>query len=448
MYIKVGEDKKGGNVNMKKVKIALLGLGNVGCGVWTILKENEEEIAKRSGCKVEIAKILVRDRNRSRGVEVPEEIITTDFNEILNDDSIKLVVEVMGGIEPAREFMLACMGKKKQIVTANKMLIATGGDELFHKADEEGVMFNYEASVAGGIPIIQAINESLTGNKIEELYGIVNGTTNFILSKMELEGSKFDDVLKEAQEKGYAEADPTSDIEGFDAQYKLAILASLAFGTKVDVEKVYREGITKITDLDMQYAKTFGMVIKLLAIVKDTDGKLELRVHPTMIPETHPLANVYDSFNAVFIKGNAVGDLMFYGRGAGSLPTGSAVVADIVSIVRTNIDVNNPISVVKNNLWNKEIMDVAKVKTKYYIRLTVVDRPGVLGDITAILGRQNVSLRSVIQKGEINNEEKVVLVLVTHTTQEDDVNKSLEEINKLDAVQSIDNLIRIEDFKN
>jgi len=448
MYIKVGEDKKGGNVNMKKVKIALLGLGNVGCGVWTILKENEEEIAKRSGCKVEIAKILVRDRNKPRGVEVPEEIITTDFNDILNDDSIKIVVEVMGGIEPAREYMLQCMGKKKQIVTANKMLIATGGDELFHKADEEGVMFNYEASVAGGIPIIQAINESLTANKIEQLYGIVNGTTNFILSKMELEGSQFDDVLKEAQEKGYAEADPTSDIEGFDAQYKLAILASLAFGSKVAVDKVYREGITKITDLDMDYAKTFGMVIKLLAIVKDTDGKLELRVHPTMIPETHPLANVYDSFNAVFIKGNAVGDLMFYGRGAGSLPTGSAVVADIVSIVRSNIDFDNTNSVVKNNLWNKEIMDVSQVKTKYYIRLTVVDRPGVLGDITAILGKQNVSLRSVIQKGEIKNQEKVDLVLVTHTTQEDNVNKSLEEISKLEAVQSVDNLIRIEDFEN
>ncbi|PRR83853.1 homoserine dehydrogenase [Clostridium vincentii] len=433
---------------MKKVKIALLGLGNVGRGVWTILKENQEEIAKRSGFKVEIAKILVRDKSKQRGVEVPENIVTTDFNDILNDDSIKIVVEVMGGIEPAREYMLQCMGKKKQIVTANKMLIATGGDELFHKADREGVRFNYEASVAGGIPIIQAINESLTGNKIEQLYGIVNGTTNFILGKMQLEGSKFDDILKEAQAKGYAEADPTSDIEGFDAQYKLAILASLAFGTKVAVEKVYREGITNITEVDMEYAKTFGMVIKLLAIVKDTDGKLELRVHPTMIPETHPLANVYDSFNAVFIKGNAVGDLMFYGRGAGDLPTGSAVVSDIVSIIRNNIEFDNTNLVVKNNLWNKEIMDVGQVKSKYYIRLTVDDRPGVLGDITAILGNQDVSLRSVIQKGEIKNEEKVDLVLVTHLTREDNINKSLEEIKKLDAVKSIDNLIRIEDFEN
>lgn len=433
---------------MKKVKIALLGLGNVGRGVWTILKENQEEIAKRSGFKVEIAKILVRDKSKQRGVEVPENIVTTDFNDILNDDSIKIVVEVMGGIEPAREYMLQCMGKKKQIVTANKMLIATGGDELFHKADREGVRFNYEASVAGGIPIIQAINESLTGNKIEQLYGIVNGTTNFILGKMQLEGSKFDDILKEAQAKGYAEADPTSDIEGFDAQYKLAILASLAFGTKVAVEKVYREGITNITEVDMEYAKTFGMVIKLLAIVKDTDGKLELRVHPTMIPETHPLANVYDSFNAVFIKGNAVGDLMFYGRGAGDLPTGSAVVSDIVSIIRNNIEFDNTNLVVKNNLWNKEIMDVGQVKSKYYIRLTVDDRPGVLGDITAILGNQDVSLRSVIQKGETKNEEKVDLVLVTHLTREDNINKSLEEIKKLDAVKGIDNLIRIEDFEN
>ena len=298
---------------MKTVKIALLGLGNVGRGVWNILKMNEEEIMKRSGYKVEVAKILVRDKNKPRTVEVLDEIVTTDFNEILNDDSIKIVVEVMGGIEPAKDYILKAMSKKKNVVTANKMLIATNGDELFHKADEEGVMINYEASVAGGIPIIQSINESLTANKIEQLYGIVNGTTNFILSKMELEGSGFYDVLKEAQELGYAEADPTSDIEGYDAQYKLAILASLAFGTKIDIDKVYRQGITNITSLDMEYAKSLGMVIKLLAIVKEKNGKLELRVHPTMIPETHPLANVYDSFNAVFIKGNAVGDLMFYG---------------------------------------------------------------------------------------------------------------------------------------
>ena len=264
---------------------------------------------------------------------------------------------------------------------------------------------------------------------------------------MELEGSSFDEVLKEAQEKGYAEADPTSDIEGFDAQYKLAILSSLAFGTKIDMNKVYREGITKVSSLDMEYAKSLGMVIKLLAIVKEKDGKLELRVHPTMIPETHPLANVYDSFNAVFIKGNAVGDLMFYGRGAGDLPTGSAVVADIISIVRDDVSTENTRSNVKNELWKKELRDISEIESRYYIRLTVDDQPGVLADLTAILGYNKVSLRSVMQKGKKRTKDGgVILVLTTHHTQEAEIRASLETIKKIDAVKSIDNLIRIEDF--
>ena len=431
---------------MKKVKIALLGLGNVGRGVWNILQMNGEEIMKRSGCQVEVAKILVRDPSKARAVKVPEELITTNFDEILNDDSIKIIVEVMGGIEPAREYILKSLNKKKHIVTANKMLLATFGDELFKKADEEEVMLNYEASVAGGIPIIQAINESLTANKIEKLYGIINGTTNFILSKMELEGSDFENVLKEAQEKGYAEADPTSDIEGFDAQYKLAILSSLAFGTKVKIDDVYREGITKITSKDIRYAKDFGLVIKLLAIAKETDGKLQLRVHPTMIPATHPLANVHDSFNAVFIKGNAVDDLMFYGRGAGDLPTGSAVVADIVSILRSDVDTENRLPVEKNNLWHKEIGEINDITSRYYIRTTVTDRPGVLGEITAIFGRHGVSLRSVIQRGRIKNEEEVGLVLVTHYTEEKQLQGAINEVKDIDAVKEINNMIRIEDF--
>ena len=431
---------------MKKVKIALLGLGNVGRGVWNILQMNGEEIMKRSGCQVEVAKILVRDPSKARAVNVPEELITTNFDEILNDDSIKIIVEVMGGIEPAREYILKSLNKKKHIVTANKMLLATYGDELFKKADEEEVMLNYEASVAGGIPIIQAINESLTANKIEKLYGIINGTTNFILSKMELEGSDFENVLKEAQEKGYAEADPTSDIEGFDAQYKLAILSSLAFGTKVKIDDVYREGITKITSKDIRYAKDFGLVIKLLAIAKETDGKLQLRVHPTMIPATHPLANVHDSFNAVFIKGNAVDDLMFYGRGAGDLPTGSAVVADIVSILRSDVDTENRLPVEKNNLWHKEIGEINDITSRYYIRTTVTDRPGVLGEITAIFGRHGVSLRSVIQRGRIKNEEEVGLVLVTHYTEEKQLQGAINEVKDIDAVKEINNMIRIEDF--
>lgn len=432
---------------MKKVKIALLGLGNVGRGVWMILNSNKEEIMKRSGYEVEVAKILVRDVSKARGVDVPLGLLTTDFNDIINDDEIKIVVEVMGGIEPSREYMLAAMDKKKHIVTANKMLLATGGDELFEKADKEGVMFNYEASVAGGIPIINGINESLTANKVERLYGIVNGTTNYILTKMAFDGLDFNDALKEAQEMGYAEADPTSDIEGFDSQYKLAILSSLAFGTKIKIEDVYREGITKIESVDIQYAKEFKKVIKLLAIVKDNEGRLELRVHPTMIPENHPLANVYDSFNAVLIKGNAVGDLMFYGRGAGDLPTGSAVVSDVVSILRSNIENENLNPVVKNNLWVKEISDISEIDSKYYMRLTVEDRPGVLGEISSVVGANNVSLRSVIQKGlDIGNENKVTIVLVTHMTKEGNIKSAIEELYKLDAVYKINNFIRMEDF--
>lgn len=431
---------------MKKVKIALLGLGNVGRGVWMILNSNKEEIMKRCGYEVEVAKVLVRDKNKPRGVDIPDELVTTDFNEVLEDDSIKIVVEVMGGMEPAREYMLRCMEKKKHIVTANKMLLATGGDELFEKADEMGIMFQYEASVAGGIPIIKGIDESLTANKIQNLYGIVNGTTNYILSKMELEDADFDEALKEAQEKGYAEADPTSDVEGHDAQYKLAILSSLAFGSKIDVNNVYREGITKIQAVDMKYAKEFKMGIKLLAIAKEVDGKVELRVHPTMIPKKHPLANVYDSYNAVFIKGNAVGDLMFYGRGAGDLPTGSAVVSDIVSIVRNNVDTENPNPVVKNNLWEREILDMGDIQSKFYIRATVLDESGVLGEITAILGKRNVSIRSVIQKGD-EEDGQVTIVLVTHKTQEAQIDNAIKEIKELKSVYRIDNIIRIEDFK-
>lgn len=431
---------------MKKVKVALLGLGNVGRGVYKILSANKEEIRKRAGYEVEVAKILVRNKNKKRGVEIPDEIVTTDYDEILRDDEIKIVIEVMGGMEPAREYIMKAMENKKHIVTANKMLIANDGDTLFEKAEEMGVMFHYEAAVAGGIPIIKGIDESLTANKIETLYGIVNGTTNYILSKMELEGADFNDVLKEAQEKGYAEADPTSDIESYDAQYKLAILASLAFGSKIDVDSIYREGITKIEAIDMKYAKEFNMSIKLLAIAKEKDGKIELRVHPTMISKKTPLSGIYDSFNAVFIHGNAVGDIMFYGRGAGDLPTGSAVVSDIVTIVRNDVDTENTNPVVKNNLWKREILPMDEVESKYYVRATVLDEPGVLGDITAILGKNKISLRSVIQKGE-EVKGNVTIVFVTHKTKEGEFNKAIKEIETLKSIEKIDNIIRIEDFQ-
>ena len=432
---------------MKKVKIALLGLGNVGRGVYNILIKNKEEIMKRSGYEIEVSKILVRSLDKYRGVEVSNDILTTNFDDIINDDSIKIVVEVMGGIEPAKEYILRAIEKNKHIVTANKMLLATEGKEVFEKADEKKVMFQYEASVAGGIPIINSINENLTANKINELYGIVNGTTNYILSKMELEGLEFDDVLEEAKEKGYAEADPTSDIKGYDAQYKLAILSALSFGTKISVDDVYREGITKIKPIDMKYASDFNMSIKLLAIAKENNGELELRVHPTMIPETHPLANVYDSFNAIFINGNAVGDLMFYGKGAGDMPTGSAVVSDIISILRKNIDTKNENPVVKDNLWNKNVKSIDDVESRYYIRLTVQDKPGVLGQITTIFGSNRVSLKSVIQKGRKHDDTlEVTLVLITHKTKEALINDSIDKLHDLRSIKSVENIIRIEDF--
>lgn len=428
---------------MKKVEIALLGLGNVGKGVWNILKENKDEIRKRSGYDIEITKILVRDKSKDRGIEVPEELITTDFNDIINDESIKIVVEVMGGIEPAKDYILQAMNNKKHVVTANKMLLATSGDELGEEADKKGVMLYYEASVAGGIPIIQTINESLTANKIEQVYGILNGTTNYILSNMDNIGMDFSDALKEAQEKGYAEADPTSDVESFDAAYKLAIIASLAFGTKVNIDDVYREGITKITSTDIKYAKEFGYVIKLLGIVKEIEGKLELRVHPTLISRKHPLANVNDAFNAIFIRGNAVGELMLYGRGAGELPTGSAVVADIISIVRKGTDIED-YTTVKNNLWHKEIKPFGEVECKYYLRVLVKDKPGVLGEITTALGKHGISLRSVIQRGE--EAEDVKLILITHKTKEESIQNALKDIGELQTVSSIENLIRIENL--
>ncbi|MBE6066498.1 MAG: homoserine dehydrogenase [Clostridium lundense] len=427
---------------MQKVKIALLGLGNVGKGVWKILNMNKDEILKRSGYDIEISKILVRDINKERNLEVPNELFTTNFEEIIEDDGIEILVEVMGGVEPAIDYMLQGMRRKKHIVTANKMAIATNAEILFKTSREEGVMFHYEGSVGGGIPIIHGLNDNLVANKIEEVIGIINGTTNYILTKMTHEKISFGEALADAQSKGYAEADPTSDVEAFDAVYKLCILSSLAFDTIVDVNSIYREGITNIKPIDIEYAREFGYVIKLLGIIKEVNGELELRVHPTMIPAEHPLANVNDSFNAIFLKGNAVGDLMLYGRGAGELPTGSAVVGDIVSILRNKDKfAYNPYS---ENDQYREVRDMQKVQCEYYIRITVKDKPGVLGEISSIFGENNVSILSVIQKGK--REEQVSLVFITHSTVEQNINNSINMISALEDSEKIENVIRIENL--
>ena len=426
---------------MKKVRIAILGLGNVGTGVWKILDTNKREIRKRSGYDIEVAKILVRDKSKPRSVDVPEEIVTTNFEEILYDDSIKIVVELMGGVEPAKDYMLDAIRNNKHVVTANKFVLATHGNELLDAAHAHGVMLYYEASVAGGIPIIHGISESLTANKIVEILGIINGTTNFILTKMSQESMEFEDALRLAQEKGYAEADPTSDVEAYDAMYKLAILGSLSFGSRVNVESIFREGITGIKSIDIQYAKEFGYVIKLLAIGKERDGELELRVHPAMIPANHPLANVNDAFNAIFIKGNAVGDLMLYGRGAGDLPTGSAVVGDIISVLRNDIDDIVPAEK-KEKVSKLKVQSMEATVCEYYVRFTVTDTPGTLGDIAAIFGKNEVSLASVIQKGKSGRE--VPLVFITHETTEKNMNNAIRVIKELPTVVKVENIIRVE----
>lgn len=428
---------------MKKVNIGLLGFGNVGRGVWTIVEENKAELKKRSGYDVNITKILVRDVNKYRGINVPQGILTTNFEDILEDDEIDIVVEVIGGIEPSVDYMIRSMKRKKHVVTANKMAIATRGSSLLKTSNEEGVMLYYEGSVGGGIPIINGLNENLVANKIEEVIGIINGTTNYILSKMTKEKVSFEDALKEAQEKGYAEADPTSDVDGFDPMYKLCILSSLAFDTVVNVNSIYREGIRKIKPIDIEYARELGYVIKLLGIAKNVGGELELRVHPTMVPINHPLANVNDSFNAVLVKGNAVGELMLYGRGAGDLPTGSAVVGDIISILRNR---DNPMyySKFENGTEPHELREVDKVECEYYIRMTVKDKPGVLGEICTVFGQNNVSMLSVIQKGK--REECVSLVFMTHKTLEGNIRKSIDKLEGNNVVTKVENIIRIENL--
>ncbi|HEY8803787.1 MAG TPA: homoserine dehydrogenase [Clostridium sp.] len=428
---------------MEKVKIAILGFGNVGTGVWKILLENKKEIMKRSNYEIEVAKILVKDINKKRDIVVPKEMLTDNIDDIINDESIKIVVELVGGRSEAKEYMIRAMKAKKHIVTANKLVIANWGKELFRIAKEENVLFYYEASVAGGIPIIREINESLTANRIQQITGIINGTTNYVLSKMTIDGSSFNEALKEAQEKGYAEADPTSDIDGYDAVYKLAIMASLSFGTEVNHDCIYREGIRNISDIDIEYAKQFGYTIKLLAIAKEENNKLELRVHPTLIPSSHPMANVNDAYNAILIKGNAVGELMLYGKGAGDLPTGSAVVGDIISILRNNVAPSD-VKVENDKADFKEVKKSGDNESEFYIRLDFKDKAGVLGDTAEIFGKNNVSIVSITQ--DVAHTTHSTLAFITHKSSEKNISNSLKKIVELESVNKVESIIRIESF--
>jgi homoserine dehydrogenase len=428
-------------MNRDVVKIGLLGMGTVGTGVVRILRDNAENIARKVGVPIKVERILVRDVARARKLSVNPSLFTTNAADILDNSEIDIVIELMGGEQPAKDYILAAMQKGKHVVTANKDVVAKYGKSLFDTAAASKVDFQFEASVGGGIPIIRPLKQCLAGNKIQEIIGIVNGTTNYMLTKMSEEGCDFHAVLREAQEKGYAEADPAADVEGWDAARKIAILASIAFSTRITVDDVYVEGITQITPIDIAYAKELGFVIKLLAIAKEVDGQVEVRVHPAFIPQSHPLASVNDVFNAIFVKGDAVGETMFYGRGAGELPTASAVVADVIDVAR---DIVHNISsrILCTCFSNKPVRKMENVPSSFYIRLVVLDKPGVLAVIAGAFGSQGVSLHSVIQKRKVHSDAEVVLV--TNSVEEQNLRNALRLIESGDVVKEIGNVIRVE----
>lgn len=421
------------------INIGILGLGTVGSGVIRILNENNELIKKRIGDNINVKKVLVRDINKDRGIKIDKSLLTLDPDDVLEDPEIDIVVEVIGGIDPALSFVLRAIKNKKHVVTANKEMMAKKGWDILTLAQKEGVDVYYEASVAGGIPIIRPMKESLTANRIEEILGIINGTTNYILTKMAKEGKDYDTVLQEAQSLGYAEADPSSDVEGYDARYKLAILATLAFGAKVNVMDIYTEGITRVTRTDIKYAEELGYVIKLLAIGKQREEGLELRVHPAFIEKNHPLAQVNDVFNGIFIKGNAIGEIMLYGRGAGQMPTASAVVADIIDIIR-NIKAGTVNRVVTEYDECIPVIDMNSITSRYYIRIRVKDKPGVMASIAKAFGDHGVSLQSIIQKDAKEGEAEIVLF--THDIMEKQVSDALVEVRLIPTVIRVESVIR------
>ena len=424
------------------VRVGLLGCGNVGAALVNLIEVRGAEIAARTGVRIELTQVAVRSLSRKRPVHIDESLLTTEAAEVVASDDVDVVVEVIGGIEPARELILAALAAGKPVVTANKELLANHGAELFEAASAGGVDLLFEAAVAGGIPILRPLRESLVGEQIRRVIGIVNGTTNFILTKMSEQGTSYAEALAEAQQLGYAERDPTADVEGFDAGAKAAILASLAFGAKVVAGDVYHEGISNISTTDIDFAKRLGYVIKLLAIaelveVDDGPSEVAVRVHPAMVPVTHPLASVRDSFNAVFVEGDAVGDLMFYGRGAGGDPTGSAVLGDLID-ASVNLTKKTHADVIK--LVRRPIRPIDELLTSYYLNLDVADRPGVLRAIAEVFERHGVSIRSMEQEG---TGESARLILITHEARESGVQATLEDLRGLDVINHITSVLRV-----
>lgn len=425
-----------------QINVGILGLGVVGSGTVRLLTENADAIARKVGAPVRVTRIAVRDLDKPRAVPVEPDLLTDRAEDVINDPDIDILCELIGGVQPARDYVLRALNMGKNIVTANKEMMAKAGHDLLREAEERRLDFSFEGSVGGGIPIIQPLKEALAGNQFSEIMGIVNGTTNYILSKMATEGADFGDVLAEAQAHGYAEADPTSDIGGFDAQYKTAILASIAFTSRIDVGDIYVEGITKIEKRDMEVAHDLGYVIKLLGIGQQSDGQLQVRVHPALLPRSHPLASVNDVYNAVYLKGDAVGDVMFYGRGAGSGPTGSAVVGDIIGTAR-NIRLGATGRLACTCYDRKPVRDMTELRTNYYVRLLAHDRPKVLASLASVFGDFDVSIESVVQRALPDGDAEIVWI--THRCLEANLRSALDVIGRLNIVTGVQNWIRVEE---
>jgi homoserine dehydrogenase len=418
----------------------MLGCGTVGAAVLRLLEEHRDDIARRAGCRIEIAKVAVRDPARARDVPLDPDRFVADPMEVVEDPEVDIVCELIGGLEPAGRLVLAAFDRDKPVVTANKELLATRGRELFDASDAKGLDLYFEAAVGGGIPLIRPLKESLTGDRLRRVMGIVNGTTNFILTKMSAEGRSFDDVLAEAQRLGYAEADPAVDVDGHDAAAKCAILASIAFNARVVADDVFREGISRVTTEDIEYARRLGYVVKLLAIAElGDDERITARVHPAMIPAAHPLASVRDAYNAVFVEGAKVGELMFYGRGAGGDPTAVAVVGDLVSAARNLLADARGVGCTCYH--ERTIRPMAEITGQYYVLLRVEDRPGVLAEIASVFGRSDVSIRSVWQEG---TGDDATLVFVTHRANEGSFQRAVSELHALPAVERVRSVLRVE----
>ena len=420
----------------------------MGCGTVEVLRRNAALISERSGCDLRVKHIATRTPGRARAIEVAPELISSDVERVLNDPEIHIVAELIGGVEPARDYVLRALKSGKSVVTANKELIAKHGPEIVLAAARAGVDFRFEGSVGGGIPLVSPLRESLVANRITQLMGILNGTTNYILTKMTREGSDFNEVLAEAQSLGYAEADPTSDVDGFDTMYKLQILANSAFGVAIPIEEIYREGIRRVGARDIEYARELGYIIKLIALGRqDVNGQIELRVHPALLPQTHPLASVHDVFNGVLMHGDAVGDVMFYGRGAGGEPTASAVVADIVEVARDiKAGAVGRVSEPSSSTQTSAFKPFADVETRFCVRMQVIDRPGMLAQIATTFGDKGVSLDSIVQKK--SDGETAEIFWLTHRTSQRAMARSLNEFNRLDAVREVSSVLRVEGESN